>query len=65
MLQGYLEASAPTAEPGALKAWETKYKAKIVKRPAKSVTIAVANKTLTFDGSTEGLARLFKKEPRK
>ena len=61
MLQGYLEATQPSAGPNALKAWEAKYKAKVVKRSARTVTISLPNKTMTFDGSAEGLAHLFKK----
>ncbi|HXA85336.1 MAG TPA: hypothetical protein VNZ47_09690 [Candidatus Dormibacteraeota bacterium] len=63
MLQGYLEATAPDAKPGAVKNWGTKYKAKVLKKSKESMTISFAQKTLTFDGGREGLSRLFTKQP--
>jgi hypothetical protein len=62
MLQGYLEATAPDAKPDAVKNWGIKYRSKVLKKSAGSVTISFANRALTFDGSREGLARLFKKQ---
>lgn len=64
MLQEYLLATAPSADPKALKAWEVKYKAKVLKNSANIITISLANKKMTFDGSAEGLAHALKNEPR-
>jgi hypothetical protein len=56
VLQDYLEATRPGASPSELKAWQTKYKAKATKTAGRMV-IKMPNQTLTFDGSSERLAR--------
>lgn len=61
ILEAYAEAIAPNANPGAVHAWEIKYKAKILRGKGGQVTVKLPTKTVTFDSSSEGLARLFKK----
>ena len=62
MWQAYAEAIAPDANPKAVHAWEIKYKAKILKGSGGHVTVKLPTKTVTFDSSSEGLARLFKEK---
>lgn len=61
MWLAYVEAIAPDAKPGAVEAWETKYKAKILKGTGAHVTVKLPTKTVTFDSSNEGLTQLFRK----
>jgi hypothetical protein len=61
ILNGYFEATQPNSKPDKLKQWEEKYNAKAVKKSATVIVISHDNKTLTFDGSREKLAKQFNK----
>jgi hypothetical protein len=59
ILNGYFEATQPSAGPDKLKQWEEKYNAKVVKKSENVIVISHDNKTLIFDGSREKLAKQF------
>lgn len=59
ILRAYAREVAPATNPGAVHAWETKYNAKILRGGGGQVTLRLHNKTVSFDTSKGGLARLF------
>jgi hypothetical protein len=59
ILNGYFEATQPNSKPDKVKQWEEKYNAKVVKKSDNVIVISHDNKTLTFDGSREKLAKQF------
>jgi len=59
-INAYFEV-ADSSDPQKLKDWETKFKAK-AKKTGSVVVITARNKTITFDGDAQKLAKQFKEE---
>ena len=59
ILRAYATAVASGTGPAAVHSWETKYNVKVLRGAGGHVTLKLHNKTVTFDTSKEGFARLF------